>query len=213
MRWNYRQSGFTLLEIVLVLAITAALIAGIFAGQAALLARSNFQQDVEKVKNDLKTLQAQAVTTVNSNPSASAGNSNQQVFGIVALFSSASPNTIQVITLLTAPAGTTLDATTIPPTALSMRSVSYSSGQQSKAIIFTRSPDFIYVVNSPGSSPSTDVLNSLNYFRQNPNFNLALPYHTTCGAADFNLQASSFTNYAACIIVDTQNNDITRVFK
>ncbi|HSX48151.1 MAG TPA: prepilin-type N-terminal cleavage/methylation domain-containing protein [Candidatus Nanoarchaeia archaeon] len=85
------QSGFTLIEIMLTMAIAALLAATAFAGQGSFRARAQFLDAVERARNDLVNYENQATTGKNASSPfshSSGGTSpNQTFFGIRVLFS------------------------------------------------------------------------------------------------------------------------------
>jgi prepilin-type N-terminal cleavage/methylation domain-containing protein len=66
-----RQSGFTLVEVTMTLAISGLLILIAIVGQAQLRRRAQFSDAVERVKNNLNRGRSEAITTVNCRTGAS----------------------------------------------------------------------------------------------------------------------------------------------
>ncbi len=92
------RAGVGLIELIIVLAIAAALIPIVFAGQRALRARSQFTDAIDKVKNNLVQIKNEANTTVNSEGAGSV--IGRQVIGKLATFTSGgSTYTVTTITL------------------------------------------------------------------------------------------------------------------
>lgn len=86
MRWLRSQSGFTLVEIVIVFAITGLMIAGIIIGRGQLTQDTAFTTAIEGAKNSLRLVQNEAYHNLSNNPQASPGGSSQAVFGTLVQF-------------------------------------------------------------------------------------------------------------------------------
>lgn len=93
------RGGFTLIEVMLVLAITGALLATVFAGQAQLRAGIGFSSDIEKIANNISGVRSQALTAVSNGD----GTSTTQVVGQELKFDPVVPTQLAVNTLLYIP--------------------------------------------------------------------------------------------------------------
>lgn len=102
---NGSQSGFTLIEIIMVMAVSAALGSMVLFGQAEVRKRAQFSDGIEKTKNALMGVKNEANTTVNAcfvppGPCGSGGDDTSHiVVGKLAEFTDDS-SVIQVSTLL-----------------------------------------------------------------------------------------------------------------
>lgn len=98
MRWLQQNRGFTLIEVVIVLAISALLLAGAIAGRGVLFQNSSFATAMDDAQNTMRQIQNEANQAI----SPGAGESAEVVFGrLVELSTSfAPPSTIQTWTLI-----------------------------------------------------------------------------------------------------------------
>ncbi|HSH31077.1 MAG TPA: prepilin-type N-terminal cleavage/methylation domain-containing protein, partial [Candidatus Saccharimonadales bacterium] len=95
------QSGFTLIETVIVLAISGALVTIALSGQSQLRENSQFSDAIEKVKNNLVLVKNEANTTVNDrvDPNRGQDPAGRSLFGKMVEFTSGSD--IMTVTTLT----------------------------------------------------------------------------------------------------------------
>ena len=96
---NKSQSGFTLIEVTLTMAISAMLLVIIFVGQAGIRARAEFAGGIDGLRNDLTGIRNDANTTVDTASGASGQQTGYVVFGKVATFSPATPTSYTVQTV------------------------------------------------------------------------------------------------------------------
>ena len=99
-------SGFTLIEVTIVMSISAALIVIAFVGQAQLRAKFSFSSGLEQTKSFLLQVQSEANTTVNT--TAGAGTGGKTFFAKAIMFDKSAGNntSLNVYTLLKDAAGT-----------------------------------------------------------------------------------------------------------
>ncbi len=82
---NQSQAGFTLIELVLALTISAALIPIVLNGQREIRSRAQFSDGVERLRNDLVNIKNEANTTVSTRQIAPGTDSRYAVAGKVVI--------------------------------------------------------------------------------------------------------------------------------
>jgi prepilin-type N-terminal cleavage/methylation domain-containing protein len=153
------QAGFTLVEVVIVLAISSLLVAAAIVGQGALRDRTGFTGAIDQIKNRLMQTQNEASNPVIdplSNLHAEGfGNSDSTVFGKIVEFNNRTDTALQpnetgmtVSTLIAADGNTGVGLrkcdTTFVPFSESARYQGSSSGKDRQAIIFTSQPGNVF---------------------------------------------------------------------
>jgi len=204
-----KQGGYSLIEVILVIAIVAGLLAAIWAGTSQFRARSQYSASIEILKNNLKRVQNEATTTVNSGSAGvtANGDSNSVVFGKMVVFDPA--QNYAVVKTLTVSDGNaaaiTIQDTYNQPLGQHLKFVPSISGD-CEAIVFTRAPDNIYTLPPDGacySNPAGPAYDAGRYNAGDANFNP--------GVWKFQFDDTDFP-FSAKIVVDTQNTTLTRCF-
>lgn len=147
---RFRNSrGFTLIEVVMVLAIGALLTAGVIGSQGGIRQHTSVNSTMEQVKNKLKQVQNEATHSVGTRPNG--GNSVGVIFGKIAEFDPATPSQVRISTLIAADEDA--DSTPLKKCDTEIYTIQNGvlfranapAGQQKRAIIFTGNPEHTYV--------------------------------------------------------------------
>ncbi|HVE80745.1 MAG TPA: prepilin-type N-terminal cleavage/methylation domain-containing protein [Candidatus Dormibacteraeota bacterium] len=139
MKRGWNQSGFTLVELVLALAISSLLVGGMIAGQSALRQRTNQTASIDQLKNRLEQVRTEAVSSV----AIGQGKSNSTVFGKLVEFEGKSSFTVS--TLLSNDDDDTRKLAKCDSEAVSLPSgLEYNTTKGKQAIIFTRSGQKVF---------------------------------------------------------------------
>lgn len=139
-----KQTGFSLIEIVIVLAIGSTLAAGFIAGSGALQDRNIQTGRLDELKNQLEKIRQEANSTVSS---ASNGNSAYQIFGKMVEFDPTDDTTRQQYTVSTILADDNDDRRLMRKCidrTVNLTAGIRFDGSQRQAIVFGRSPDQVY---------------------------------------------------------------------
>lgn len=148
MSYLKRQGGVTLVELVLVLAITAGAIASAIAVRSSLQKDISFSTSIEQVKNQIIAAKTESVQSVKDG-SGGAGNTDASVFGKIVEFDPGDKFNMKVSTLIEGeygPSGSTVQrlAKCDTRTVLLKDQVEYK-GTSKQSIVFKKSPDQIFV--------------------------------------------------------------------
>ncbi len=137
------KGGFTVVEVVMVMAITALLLAGIIASSAGSQRYPQFTANIDQLQIAAKALQNDANATISTR--ASGGNSPYIVFGKAMIFNYNSPTTYTVATLINKDGDSTdpLAQCDISTEQLPGQ-INYAPNKISYAIVFRHDPDQLY---------------------------------------------------------------------
>jgi prepilin-type N-terminal cleavage/methylation domain-containing protein len=135
--------GFTLVEVVVVLAITALLVAGAVVARAGMQKETSFNTSVDQVRNNIVRVQNEAFSGVKDGV-AGQGKSNTGVFGKLVEFTPGS-NRMVVYTLISQVENENDDLQACDRQEIDLPNQIEYDGARDQAIIFTRASGSIYV--------------------------------------------------------------------
>jgi prepilin-type N-terminal cleavage/methylation domain-containing protein len=212
-----RQSGFTLIELILVMAISGALAAIAMMGFSTLRGQTQFSDSVERLKEDVLKSRQEALSTIKS----SGGTDPTKVtFGKLLTFTPGS-STVQVQTLVTINNYQAGNVTS--PTAAQAVTISAAPGDTSSYTI----PWGITYANTQLTGPPLGAIQNsvvkVAYVRSGTDGALQTATSTTWGAvltyglfapngAKRNLNFVDPTGRKAFLTIDPTNNGVSRTF-
>jgi len=173
MRHVRRSNGFTLVELVIVLALSALVLSGVLAGSGVLQRRTELSSAVDAVRLQLKGIQSEAFQTVSQRSDNKAGTSDETTFGKLVEFENQANATtpggekqMKVWTLVESADKSTLykcneQDESLPLQMSFMDAKNGATTNGFEAVIFGHNPNQTYVVPSfgdpqNGNSPGAD---------------------------------------------------------
>jgi prepilin-type N-terminal cleavage/methylation domain-containing protein len=147
------DKGFTLVELVIVLAISALLLAGIVAGQGAIQEHTAFSSAIDSARLQLKEVQNEATQSVAAQTTSTSGASDETDFGKLVEFDNSTPasaSQMKTWTLVEDAAKTTLykcdeEDITIGQGVNFINATNGATTSNTEAVIFGRNPNQTYV--------------------------------------------------------------------
>jgi prepilin-type N-terminal cleavage/methylation domain-containing protein len=208
------QSGFTLVEVILALAISALLASIISLGQSGVRSQVQFSDTIDHIRNDLTAARNQATTTVSTKPGGAGLDSTHTIFGKLVTFEPCPPGTVVVcekytVTTVTADSAGVLDYGSIASDGYTVDlawNVKYDGYKSTPAqpsytntktyVLFARSQSNgraqLYFNNDPAAFP-----NISNYASSTPTNAFDIHFH-------------DLTDHTASVILDPTTGNVSR---
>ena len=196
-----KQSGFSLIEITLVLAISGALLGIAVSGLSGLQGRLHFTGAVDIAKEDVLKLRTDAQSSINEDTVKPGENPALLNYGRLAVVT---PTGLKIYTLTTANTDTPLATQIVTATPSPQNDVTFDYGLAPTAtntvsgFAFTRSLTDGHLQTAGFSAP-------INL--------LSLTYGTFIGGGSYNIKLNDAEGHLATIAVSTSDNGVTRSFQ
>lgn len=201
---KHKQSGMTVVEIAVALAISGLLSGVVLAGQIQLRARARFSDAVETLKNDLAKVQNEAVTTVQE--AGTGSNPQYYIFFAKRVMFTNNSNLITVDTLLYDPVSNSIVAGSKDPHNLFLpyNTKYLTAGSTGNEILYVRWPSNgnLYTFTPPTGFSSND-----HNFASYDLYNASLRASRT-----FQFSDSDTPAHTATVTANGATDTITRVY-